>query len=45
MPFSWHANGTPGRWGIEFLTSKSRYFLRPIEELHISKRGKVGVDP
>lgn len=43
--FSYHANwGGPGRWSLELITSKNRYYLKPIEELQIQKLGTVKVD-
>ena len=46
VPFSWHSNWTgPGRWGIEFVTRKNRYYLRPMEVLHKTERGNVDVRP
>lgn len=38
--FSYHANwGAPGRWGVELLTRKNRYILRPLEKLFIQRMG------
>tara|TARA_B110000879_G_C11181481_1_gene518642 strand:- start:2692 stop:3660 length:969 start_codon:yes stop_codon:yes gene_type:complete len=32
--FNYHSNwGSPGRWGLEFCTSQSRYILKPMEKL------------
>lgn len=43
--FSYQANWIgPGRWGVEFITSKSRLYLRPLEELHIQLKGSVAVN-
>jgi predicted dehydrogenase len=43
--FSYHANwGAPGRWGVEILTNKNRYYFRPMEELHIQKLGSVKIE-
>ncbi len=43
--FSYHANWEgPGRWGLEFITRKNRYFLRPMEELHCMTKGKVAIE-
>ena len=45
VPFAWHANWDgPGRWGIEFVTSKNRYYLRPLEMLHRMEHGTFTVD-
>lgn len=44
--FNYCANwSAPGRWGIEFLTSKSRLYLRPMEKLQIQKKGSVSIIP
>jgi len=43
--FSYQANWAgPGRWGVEFITKKSRLYLRPLEELHIQLKGTVAVN-
>ncbi len=40
--FSYHADWTsPGRWGLEINTSKSRYILRPLEKLQRIKLGDL----
>ena len=40
--FSYHANWhSPGRWSVEIMTRKSRYVLRPLEELKIQKIGSI----
>ena len=31
----------PGRWGLELMTSKHRYILRPLEQLQVVKTGSV----
>ncbi len=42
IPFSYHSNwGSAGRWGIEILTSNHRLYLRPMERLHIQKKGTI----
>lgn len=42
--FSYQANWqAPGRWGLEFLTGKHRFILRPIEKLQVQKRGSVQI--
>jgi len=39
--FSYHANwDSGGRWGLEFHTKKSKYILKPLEELRRQKRGE-----
>ncbi|MDI9817760.1 MULTISPECIES: Gfo/Idh/MocA family protein [unclassified Legionella] len=43
--FSYQANWqAPGRWGLEFLTSRHRLYLRPIEKLQIQKIGSIAVE-
>lgn len=43
--FSYHANWSgPGRWGLEFVTDKNKYFLRPIEKLQVQKLGSMAVE-
>nr|WP_319395110.1 Gfo/Idh/MocA family oxidoreductase [uncultured Desulfobacter sp.] len=42
--FSYQANwDAPGRWGIEILTKKKRYYFRPLEQLHIQKTGSFDI--
>ena len=44
--FSYHANWeAPGRWVIEFCTSKHRLYFKPIETLQIQELGSVAVNP
>jgi predicted dehydrogenase len=43
--FSYTSNwGAPGRWAIEFLTSKSRYYLKPMERLARQEKGSIAVN-
>jgi predicted dehydrogenase len=43
--FSYHSNwGAPGRWGVEVLTKDHRLIFRPMEQLHIQKRGSVAIE-
>jgi len=43
--FSYHADWeTPGRWGVEVLTRKRRFILRPMEQLQVVLLGSVKVD-
>jgi predicted dehydrogenase len=43
--FSYHANWeAPGRWGVEVLTGKHRFILRPLEELQVQNLGSVSVE-
>jgi predicted dehydrogenase len=40
--FTYHSNWeAPGRWFAEFLTRQHRFILKPMEELHIQKKGSV----
>ena len=40
--FSYHADwGAPGRWGVEVLTQKNRYILKPLEELKVIELGSI----
>lgn len=40
--FSYSADWeAPGRWGVEVLTRKARYVLRPIEKLHCTRIGSI----
>lgn len=42
--FSYQANWTsPGRWGVEILTAKSRLIFRPLEELQVQLNGSVAI--
>jgi predicted dehydrogenase len=44
IPFSYGANWDgPGRWGVEWVTSSTRYVFRPMEKLHTVARGSVAV--
>lgn len=43
--FSYHADWeAPGRWGLEVLTRKRRYILRPMEQLQVVSLGSVKLD-
>ena len=43
--FSYQANWeAPGRWGVEILTRKHRFILRPLEKLHIQKINTVSIE-
>ncbi len=45
IPFSYNANwDAPGRWAIEVLTHKNRYYLKPLERLAVQKKASVQVD-
>lgn len=42
--FSCGANwDAPGRWGAEWMTPSTRYIFRPLEKLHVTKRGSVAI--
>ena len=42
IPFSYHADWeAPGRWGIELLTSRNRFLLRPMESLQLIPLGSL----
>lgn len=44
--FSYQANWkAPGRWAVELLTAKHRYYLKPMETLQIQQLGSVHVKP
>lgn len=43
--FSYHADwSAPGRWGVEVLTKKNRYILRPLEDLQVIRIGSLDVE-
>lgn len=43
--FTYQANWeAPGRWAVEFLTSKHRLILRPLEKLFIQKIGSIAIE-
>ncbi|MGN6177662.1 MAG: Gfo/Idh/MocA family protein [Mucilaginibacter sp.] len=45
IPFSYNANwDAPGRWAIEVLTRKHRYYLKPLERLAVQKKASVQVN-
>jgi predicted dehydrogenase len=40
--FNYSANWeSAGRWSVEVLTKENRYILRPMESLHVQKRGTI----
>ena len=44
--FSYQANwSSAGRWSIEVLTDKNRYFLSPLESLRVQEKGSLQVNP
>ncbi|MDC0492609.1 gfo/Idh/MocA family oxidoreductase [Candidatus Pseudothioglobus singularis] len=43
--FSYHADwSAPGRWGVEVLTRKNRYILKPLEKLQVVRSGSVIIE-
>ncbi|ECZ6120531.1 gfo/Idh/MocA family oxidoreductase [Campylobacter jejuni] len=43
--FSYHANwNSAGRWGIEILTDKCKFILRPLEKLYMQNKGSLSVE-
>ena len=46
IPFSYHSDWeAPGSWGIELLTRKNRYVMRPMEKLQVVPLGSLNVEP
>lgn len=44
--FNYQANwDAPGRWAVEFLTSKHRIYLKPMEQLQLQDKGSVKIYP
>jgi predicted dehydrogenase len=45
IPFSYSSNwGSAGRWSVEILTSKARYYLKPLEELQKQNIGSIKLE-
>jgi len=45
VQYSYNANwAAPGRWSFEWLTPSVRYIFRPMEKLHITKKGSVAIN-
>ena len=43
--FSYHADWeAPGRWGLEVLTRKHRFILRPLEQLQVIQVGSIRIE-
>lgn len=43
--FSYHADwAAPGRWGVEVMTPKHRFILRPMEQLQVQELNKVAIE-
>lgn len=46
IPFAYQADWeAPGRWGVELLTRRNRYLLRPMEVLQVIPLGSVEAQP
>lgn len=44
--FSYQANwNAPGRWAVEMLTEKHRFYLKPMEALQVQELGSVAINP
>ncbi len=45
IPFSYHADwSAPGRWGLEFSTLNNKIIFRPMEKLHVMRKGSVQIE-
>jgi predicted dehydrogenase len=45
IDFSYSSNwSSAGRWSIEVLTKFNRFYLKPLEQLYIQKKGSVNLD-
>lgn len=45
IPFSYHSNWeSAGRWSVEVLTSKCRYYFRPMERLIVQKKNETDLE-
>ncbi|MDD4083092.1 MAG: hypothetical protein PHD05_06920 [Sphaerochaetaceae bacterium] len=45
IPFTYHTNWqAPGRWAIEILTKKGRYYLKPMERLFVQQIGSIKIE-
>ena len=44
IPFSYHANwNAPGRWAIEVMTDRRRFYLKPMEKLSEQQLGSIAI--
>jgi predicted dehydrogenase len=44
IPFTYHSNWqSAGRWAIEVLTAKRRFYLKPMEKLQVQQKGSVAI--
>ena len=45
IPFSYHSNWKgPGRWAIEIITDKRRFYLKPMEKLFEQELGSISLN-
>lgn len=45
IPFTYHSNWlSAGRWAIEVLTEKRRFYLKPMEKLQVQIKGSVAIE-
>jgi len=45
VAFSYSSNWeSAGRWSIELMTIKNRYYLKPLEQLFIQKKGSINIE-
>lgn len=43
--FSYHADwAAPGRWGVEIMTPKHRFILRPLEQVQVQELNKIAIE-
>src|SRR5690606_9894000 len=43
--FSYQAHWeAPGRWSVEVITKKRRYYLKPLEEIQVQENGSVQIN-
>lgn len=44
VPFSYHADwSAPGRWGVDIMTTRRRFILRPLEKLQVQQTGSIDI--
>ncbi|WP_222535556.1 hypothetical protein [Pedobacter polysacchareus] len=45
VPFTYHSDWlSAGRWSIEIMTKKRRFYLKPMEKLQVQNRGSVAIE-
>lgn len=45
VPFTYNSNWqSAGRWAIEILTNKRRFYLKPMEKLQVQKKGAIAIE-